>query len=449
MIFRKKSTPSLVTARKPGALRFLRPSPSGAAPPRKGRPGRKLLSLALLACLGAAGFHAFSEDAAPDAARGTERRTRVVLPVPQAFPAQDTLQLRGNRWITHYTPDAALQARTVRYLNRYRPEGAVVAVCDLKTGQIRVLAERDESGTRTRPELALGTTYPAASLAKIITAAAVLENGIHAPLDDLPLLGGAYTLYRSQLRVPAHGRYPKVSLRNAFARSVNPTFGLLGMRMGPEPLHSMAARLGFNRSLVVASGLEPHHSRYVAPDTGFGLAEAASGFTRATTISPLHALQIVRAIGQDGRMLPLRFTDRLESLDGARSLAMAPGDSGSPILSHTALEQLRGLMEATVSSGTARRGFHRNMNAEDVRELLMGGKTGSISGLNPPGRYEWFVGYARKREKPDEGIAIVVMLINKDYLAVHASELAGLVIRDWARYSLPYEAGTGEIVAGK
>jgi hypothetical protein len=63
-------------------------------------------------------------------------------------------------------------------------------------------------------------------------------------------------------------------------------------------------------------------------------------------------------------------------------------------------------MEATVSSGTARRGFRRNMNAGDFAKLDMGGKTGSLTGHNPPGRYEWFIGYARHKDHPDQGIAV-------------------------------------------
>ncbi len=447
MVPRRDRQP-LITPHKPGGVRFVRPPslPPSSPPRRRGR--RFFPLLFLLALAAAATFYAAASRPGPDPVRIAEREGRPVLPVPASFPRQDTLTLRGDRWVTRYSPDEALQTRTVRWLNRYRPQSAVVVVCDLRTGQIRVVAERDSTGTRTSPQLAFGTTYPAASLAKIVTAAAVLENGVHAPRDNLPLIGGAYTLYRNQLRIPTHGRYPTVTLQSAFARSVNPTFGLLGMQLGPEPLHSMAERLGFNRSLEVASGLDPAFSRYVAPDTGFGLAEAASGFTRATTISPLHALQIARAIGRDGRLLPLRFTDGLQTLDGTRMVSLPSMDDETPILSPQALEQLRALMEATVTSGTARRGFQRNMTAQDMRNLQMGGKTGSLTGRDPPGRYEWFVGYAQRRDNPDDGIAVAVMLINRDYLAVHASELAGLVIRDWARHSQPFEDARRDAIAG-
>ncbi len=395
----------------------------------------------------------------------------VELPTPVAFPDQDTVRTREGRWVTRYAPDIILQARTQRYINQYRPEGAVVVVCDLRTGQMRTVVERDSSGTSTRPRMALGTTFPAASLIKIVTAAAVLEHGISHPLDDLPMVGGAHTLYRSQLRVPTHGHLNTVTLREAFARSINPTFGLLGMRVGSAPLRDMAERLGFNHGIKSgdaatnsaknatdntrsdapvpqAEAVQGLQARINPPDTGFGLAEVASGYTTETTISPLHALRIARAIGQDGRLLPTRFTRQLESLDNGRVWTLPEAET-SPFASPATLRNLRTLMEATVSTGTARRGFQRNLDASDFGRLEMGGKTGSLNGHNPPGRYEWFIGYARRKDHPDQGIAIAVMLINRTYLAVHAAELAGLVIRDWERYSPPYPDEEGRYLAGR
>jgi peptidoglycan glycosyltransferase len=393
----------------------------------------------------------------------------IELPPPQSFPEQDTVRTREGRWVTQYAADNILQARAERYVNQYRPEGAVIVVCDLRTGQIRALVERDSNLTTSQPRLALGTTFPAASLAKIVTAATVLERGIYRPHDDLPLVGGAHTLYRTQLRVPANGRYNTVTLREAFARSINPTFGMLGLRVGPEPLRAMAARLGFssdprpsqpavgeataalpdNTGAHVKSSRADVQARLTPPDTGgFALAEVASGYTTATTISPLHALRIARAIGQDGRLLPVSFTRHLQSVDNGRTVTLPVAET-EPFASASTLQSLKTLMEATVSSGTARRGFRRNMNEADFERLEMGGKTGSLNGHNPPGRYEWFIGYAKRKDHPDQGIAVAVMLINRTYLAVHATELAGLVIRDWSRYSAPYPDEDGKYLAGR
>lgn len=439
------------------------PQPSRRSPRRRRwKPGWRLGLLGVFVLLAVLALKKI--DAGDGVSLPTVRTAGPVeLPPPQSFPEQDTVRTREGRWLTRYAVDDVLQERAERYVNRYRPEGAVVVVCDLRTGQIRALVERDSNRTTSRPRLALGTTFPAASLAKIVTAAAVLEDGIARPHDDLPLLGGAHTLYRAQLRVPTHGRYHTVTLREAFARSINPTFGILGLRAGPEALGEMAQRLGFvsERDLTGPPGtgealppdLDPTllhaQARLTPPDSGdFALAEVASGYTTATTISPLHALRIARAIGSDGRLLPVTFTRDLQSLDNGRTLTL-PQETPEPFATTATLQHLQTLMEATVTSGTARRGFRRNMNAGDFARLTMGGKTGSLTGHNPPGRYEWYIGYARHKDHPDQGIAVAVMMINRTYLAVHATELAGLIIRDWSRYSAPYPNEDGRYLAGR
>jgi hypothetical protein len=63
----------------------------------------------------------------------------------------------------------------------------------------------------------------------------------------------------------------------------------------------------------------------------------------------------------------------------------------------------------------------------------LGGKTGSLDGKEPEGRYEWYTGYAHLKDDPGQGIAVAVMLINQTYVGIHAVDLAALLIRDWAR----------------
>ncbi len=352
------------------------------------------------------------------------------LPPPKNFPGQDTLAFAGRNWITEYAADSLLQARALHYLNQYRPEGAVVAVCDLHSGLMRALAERDSTGSRSRPELALEAQFPAASLIKILTASAALDGRGETPDDSLPLLGRNHTLYRFQLRPPEHGSYPRISLTEAFARSINPVFGLLGLQLGPAPLRKMAAALGFNRPGPLDEWKSSHLD---IPDSGFPLAETACGFTTATTISPLHALEIARSVGDDGHLLPPRFTSGLKSLQGDTTRVLPFPIPTEPFISTAALAQLRSMLSATVASGTARRGFRRNLRRQDWDSLDLGGKTGSLDGEEPPGRYEWYIGYARFKDHPGDGIAVAVMLINQHVMAVPATDLAALIIRDWSQ----------------
>ena len=51
----------------------------------------------------------------------------------------------------------------------------------------------------------------------------------------------------------------------------------------------------------------------------------------------------------------------------------------------------------------------------------MGGKTGSLTGTNPPGRYDWFVGFA---ERGNRKIAFATLCINKEKWYVRSTRLS-------------------------
>ncbi len=373
------------------------------------------------ACAGLTGFKAAAPQVKP-----------LAIPAPKNFPDQDTFSMQGSRWVTSYEADSVLQARSLIYLSRFKPGMGVLAVCDLKSGKVLALAERSASGLSSQPKLALEATFPAASLIKILTASAALEWNNAQPEDSLPLRGRTHTLYRFQLQLPKYNNYPKISLEYAFAKSVNPVFGSLGMDLGAAAIRKMGIAMGFNQPQPLP---ECRPSRLDVPDSGFGLAQVSCGYTTTTTLSPLHALRIARGIGDDGRLRPLVFTSELRDIKTGNHFTVADTPS-DPFVSPATLSNLRTLMNATVETGTARKGFRRALGRQDLSNLEMGGKTGSLNGENPPGRYEWYIGYARVKDHPDQGIAVSVMVINQNNRIVHASEMAGLLIRDWNNPSL-------------
>ncbi len=347
------------------------------------------------------------------------------------YPNADTLTHQGRHYEVRYDSDSLMQAKTRLYLRRFRPETGTLLVSDLASGRIMAAVESHGDTVQEGLRMTLQSGFPAASLIKIITAAAGLESLLQSPDDSLPQLGSNHTLYRSQLKVNEHKSCPKIELREAFARSVNPAFGVLGLRLGAKALQTSAERFGFNAERISS---EWRMSRFSAPDSGFALAEVACGFTDNSTLSPLHALQIARAVGQDGRLLTPTLVREFVDLESSHSiLPLTISEAPESVASPRVLRQLQDLMATTTRAGTARKGFHRAMRAEELDRLETGGKTGSLDGSEPPGRYEWFIGYARLKDNPSQGIAVAVMLIHNNYLAVHASELAAHIVKEWLR----------------
>ncbi len=343
------------------------------------------------------------------------------------YPLSDTFSFHGRAQVAEYGLDSLLNARVNIYLQRYKPEIGVILIADLKSGHILAMGERDDSVISEKPRLAFGSGFPAASLIKILTATAALECKAKDINDSIPQLGSYHTLYKRQLMAANPARLPKITLEQAFARSVNPAFGLLGMNLGAAALRNQALRLGFNQPEPVPGVAQ---SRIEIPDTGFSLAETACGFTTKTTISPWHALQIARGAGDDGRLRPCPFTREITDLSTGKKLlvTLAPGE---PFVSSDNLLKLQDLMRASVRFGTARKGFHRTFKASQLEKIDAGGKTGSLDGEETRGRFDWFIGFVKFKDEPGRGLAFSIMLVHREYSSIHASQLAALLIKDW------------------
>ncbi|HKP97889.1 MAG TPA: penicillin-binding transpeptidase domain-containing protein [Fibrobacteria bacterium] len=343
------------------------------------------------------------------------------------YPRPDTFDFQGNAMVADYAPDSLLNARVKVYLERYRPETGVIMIADLRSGHVLAMGEREDSVITGAPRLAYGGGFPAASLIKILTATAALECKARELTDSIPQLGGYHTLYKRQLRTEGQHRYPKITLEEAFSKSVNPAFGMLGLSMGPEALRATASRMGFNRAILPSCVAK---SRIEFPDSGFSLAEAACGFTAKTTISPWHALQIARGAGDDGRLRPCSFARTIVDL-GSGAERPVTSDTGGYFVSPANLGALQGFMQATVRTGTARKGFHSVLRAGHLEKIEAGGKTGSLDGEETRGRFDWFIGYVKLKDDPARGLAFSIMLVHREYSSIHASQLAALLIRDW------------------
>jgi len=347
------------------------------------------------------------------------------------YPFPDTLQLNGDKLVLDYHPDTSLQNKIERFLRRHRPEVAVVAVCDLYTGHLISHQERRSSAISAKPDLLFGKNFPAASLFKIVTAAAALANGI-ALSDSLVQRGAYHTLYKWQLREEEGIPLPKVTMKKAFANSMNPAFGILGIKLGSNSLSDFSALFGFNRRdlpVQLAPSLAP------IPEGGYSLAEVSCGFTDVLTLSPLHALEIVRMIGAHGTHLPVFFTDSALHCGRSQKIAIPQFSLEEHIrkLPRKLQMDLQEMMEYTVSRGTARKPIRKMLKKHHLDKLIMGGKTGSLDGEEPRGRYDWYAGYVKLASDPSRGVAVVVMLVHQTYRSLRAASLAGLVIREWLR----------------
>ena len=313
-------------------------------------------------------------------------------------------------------------------LRRYHPDLGVILVVDTKTNEILAWGERRDEKVQNKPDYIGRATFPAASLAKLVTIAAAMESNRYSLNTPIPMIGRHHTLYLNQLRVPEKYNGPTMELSEAFARSANPPMAIVGKNVGAKRLLSAAAKLGYNKRVP---GNAPNASSYTAPDTGYGLAEVACGFTTSTTLTPLLAAAQVRAV----------LTKKPLEIPWARD--MAPFAPQKPIaldvgkFSENTYYGLRESMLRSVTQGTARKHMStKNMARKNFEALRLGGKTGSLDGTDPAGRYDWFMGFAESKTDPSKSIVVIVMQMHKEIRSQPATQVAATVINYWAHQNL-------------
>lgn len=334
---------------------------------------------------------------------------------------------RGNSCYTLQTTlDPDLQQFLIQRLDRKNSRYIGIVAMDPRDGRVLAMAGYDKANPDGNP--CLDSRFPAASIFKIITAAAAVETHDLDPGSILKFSGGKYTLYKSQID-PRPSRYLNpITLKDSFAQSVNPVFGKLGANLlGKDVIEAYAGAFGFNREIDFELPLRP--SRVELAGGAFELAEIASGYNRTTRISPLHGAMMAAAVVNQGRWVEPTVVDWILN------------DAGQPVYQNQTVYRdhtidlgtakvLRQLMQATVQSGTAHKEFQKHHSDRILSRLEIGGKTGSMGDGAAETRYDWFVGYAREPHGSGQ-LVFAVVVAHEEYIGTRAAAYAAMAIKEY------------------
>jgi cell division protein FtsI/penicillin-binding protein 2 len=141
-------------------------------------------------------------------------------------------------------------------------------------------------------------------------------------------------------------------------------------------------------------------------------------------ITPLHAAQLAGALAF-GEVVEPRWIDRIVDASG-QELVLPASAAPRQVLSPELAGELRGMLVDTTTRGTARRAFRTRGGRPLLGPVQVAGKTGSLSGTDPKGRYEWFIGVA-PAEAPR--IAVAVVVVQRARWWRNASQVASEVLR--------------------
>jgi cell division protein FtsI/penicillin-binding protein 2 len=127
----------------------------------------------------------------------------------------------------------------------------------------------------------------------------------------------------------------------------------------------------------------------------------------------------------DGELVQPHWIARVADAEG-HTLVLPEPAPPRRVWSPGVAAELRELMVGVVSRGTAKSAFRDPKGRPLLGPVRVSGKTGSLSGSDPKGRYEWFIGVAPAEEPT---VAIAALVVNGAVWWRNASQVAAEVLK--------------------
>lgn len=326
--------------------------------------------------------------------------------------------------VFHYTVRGDLQKRVHDYLALNQvPYGVFVAI---EPASGRILGMTSYSAIDPDwSKKAYFDLYPMASLFKIITASAALENKKITPETIIEFRGNSYSENPRYWQASPKGRNNRLDVTYAMGKSINPVYGRLACDIaGKASIMACADRFGFNQALL--PGTSAKESKAAEPQSNHDLMLMGAGLDHEVKISPLHAAAMMAAIANNGRMMAPSLTDMITDEKGANKEQFTPREIRRLVSPETATALTR-MLSSSVTSGTSRRAFHDRRGRPRLN-VEVAAKTGSINGSNPQGHYSWFAAFAPAH---NPRIALVALVINQDKWKIKSAQVGEQALEEF------------------
>lgn len=366
--------------------------------------------------------YAFGEEEGP---RGTTLRQ--VTPAPLYSIDLARIDVRGDVATAPGHGDRVAELTVVpkyqRSANRLLRDGAVaegaIVMTDVKTGRVLVWANYSEEAPMR--DIAREAFAPSASVFKIVTGTALVENGL-TPATRECYRGGKSRIDDAELVRDERRDKWCATLSEAMGRSLNVVFARLAMdHLDKEEIESAATRLGWTREIPFDVPIEK--SRLELPEEPLELARTAAGFWHST-MSPFQGANLATTMANGGEMIQLSIVDKVK--DGQGDIYKASGERHvlGRVIDEKTARAVTAMMEATVDGGTSFQTFHDRSGRDYFPETQIAGKTGTLEGKGY--LFTWWVGFAPS-DAPE--VAVSVLVANRGDWRVKATQVASDLLR--------------------
>ncbi|MFF3505116.1 peptidoglycan D,D-transpeptidase FtsI family protein [Streptomyces sp. NPDC003247] len=294
--------------------------------------------------------------------------------------------------------------------------GRILAVVSTPSYDPSSLTDADSAGTAWKKltsdedkpltNRALRQPLPPGSTFKLVVAAAALEDGLYASVDektDSPdpytLPGTTTVLKNENTSAPCED----ASIRVALQYSCNNVFAHMAVQLGQDTVKAMAEKFGFNDETQDVP-VRAYPSVYPS-----GMDESSTALTGIgqydVTATPLQMAMVSAAISNGGELVSPHMVAQIT--DGGGDVLENYDDEASTtrIVSSGTAEQLRSAMRTVVEKGTGTNAL--------IDGVTVGGKTGTAQHgeNNSKTPYAWFTSYG---EADGEQVAVAVVVEQSD-----------------------------------
>jgi peptidoglycan glycosyltransferase len=328
--------------------------------------------------------------------------------------------------VARLTLDPELQRIALGLMAAHHLPEAAVVLMDVASGRLAVYASHVDRGPPR--DLCVEASAPSASVFKIVTAAALIEDAHLDPDTKQCYSGGESRISPIDLvDDPQRDRWC-TTLAGALGRSINTVFARLASEhLAPPELDAMARRFGYGQSVPFDVPVQPSALRM--PTETLEFARTAAGFWN-TTLSPLAAVEISAIVARGGESIRPALVDRVVSNSGVLLWSAPDEPLSHRVLAKETADQLGSMMQHTIREGTSWHAFHDPHGAAFLPGIEIAGKTGTLTDSETHRYYTWFTGFAPVRPLPSlRQVAVAVLVVNGPTWQVKANVLARDVLR--------------------
>ena len=250
-----------------------------------------------------------------------------------------------------YFAQQAIQSQT----DKLSAEWGVIIVQDIKTGNIIAMADTNapdpndpgKVAAKDRGVRSVTAAYEPGSVEKMITAAAVIEEGKSSPLDHFTIPPSLVVDGQVFTDSFDHGTEER-TLAGILGWSMNTGTVMAGQRLTKDQRHDWLQKFGIGEAPDI--GLPAEASGILTPAEQWdGRQEYTVLFGQGVSQSTLQTVRAYQSIANNGVMLQPRLIDSYISPDGTEE--KVPAKETRQVVSPETAKQVRDILESAVTEG--------------------------------------------------------------------------------------------------